>query len=405
MRIRSVTLGVDAGWPLRREEIEHAGRALGAARGRFEEAGVVVQTTRLALAPVAELGGAEPEGLVRFGRDVEEACGEGGIGYVSLGPISWGRLGSEAAERYAERLPELIAATETVFATIETAGEGRLHGGAARAAGRVVARVAAATELGFGNLRFGTIAECPPGIPFFPAAYHGGGPPRFSLALEGADSARRAVAGPGGLAEVERRLDEELGGEVRRLEAIALGLETELGIAYDGADVTPAPFPTDDISAGGILEDLGVGAVGAAGTLAAAAALTGMLKRLEVRARGFSGLMLPVLEDSVLAHRASEGLLSWPELLLYSAVCGTGLDTVPLPGDASEEELALMILDVSALAAALRKPLTCRLLPVPGKRAGEMTEYRFPFFVNARVLPLKGRADHRLLDRLVAGSE
>jgi hypothetical protein len=148
-----------------------------------------------------------------------------------------------------------------------------------------------------------------------------------------------------------------------------------------------------------MLEDFGVGELGAVGTLAAASALTRMLKRLPYAQVGYSGLMLPVLEDSLLAARASAGLVSVSELLLYSAVCGTGLDTVPLPGDATPEQLAAIVLDVSALALALQKPLSCRLFPVPGKAAGERTEYDSPYLVNAAVLPLKGRVGPRLLGR------
>jgi uncharacterized protein len=399
VRIRSVTLGIDATWPPGRE-VEQAGWFLRQARARFEDRGVVVQSVRLALSPFAELeAGSGPGSAVRMARDLEAACRAQEIGYVSLGPVRWSRLGG-AAQAYADALPELVAATELVFVALETAADRVVHGPAARAAGRVIARIARETALGFGNLRFCTIAECPPNIPFFPAAYHAGGPPRFSLALEAADLARAALADPGSLADLERRLDETLGAAVRRLEEVARGLEAKFGVAYAGADLTPAPFPSDEISAGGMLEDLGVDAVGAAGTLAAAAALTRMLKALPLRQVGFSGLMLPVLEDSVLAARASEGLLSWPELLLYSAVCGTGLDTIPLPGDADPEELAGIALDVAALAVALRKPLTCRLMPVPGKRAGELTAYDFPFFANTRVLSLKGRASAPLLARL-----
>jgi uncharacterized protein (UPF0210 family) len=96
--------------------------------------------------------------------------------------------------------------------------------------------------------------------------------------------------------------------------------------------------------------------------------------------------MLPVLEDAVLAQRAAEGLLTVKDILLYSAVCGTGLDTLPVPGDITEEQLAAILLDVGALSQRLRKPLTARLMPVPGKRAGDQTSFDFTYFANSRVL-------------------
>jgi uncharacterized protein len=77
-------------------------------------------------------------------------------------------------------------------------------------------------------------------------------------------------------------------------------------------------------------------------------------------------------------------------------VCGTGLDTVPLPGDVSEEELAGILLDVAALAVRLNKPLTARLMPVPGLSAGDVTRFEFEYFANGRVLGVKGCGSERL---------
>ena len=103
---------------------------------------------------------------------------------------------------------------------------------------------------------------------------------------------------------------------------------------------------------------------------------------------GFNGLILPVLEDSVLGRCSSDGTLTLRDLLLLSTVCGAGLDTVPLPGDANIEQLTAVLLDVAALANRLGKPLTARLFPVPGKKAGEATGFDFSYFVNGTILDL-----------------
>jgi hypothetical protein len=94
-------------------------------------------------------------------------------------------------------------------------------------------------------------------------------------------------------------------------------------------------------------------------------------------------------------------VLTVKDMLLYSAVCGTGLDTVPLPGDASVEQLAALLLDVAVLAHRLDKPLTARLMPVPGKKAGEPTGFDFEFFANSRVMALEAGG----LMGALAGSE
>jgi uncharacterized protein (UPF0210 family) len=87
----------------------------------------------------------------------------------------------------------------------------------------------------------------------------------------------------------------------------------------------------------------------------------------------------------VLGQRWTEGRVDAHRLLLYSSVCGTGLDAVPLPGDSSVEFIAHLLLDVATLAHRLNKPLSARLFPVPGKKAGEYTTFTSPYLTNTRI--------------------
>ena len=92
--------------------------------------------------------------------------------------------------------------------------------------------------------------------------------------------------------------------------------------------------------------------------------------------------------DPIHELHAAEGTLTVKDLLLYSAVCGTGLDTVPLAGDVSKGQIAALLLDIAAMSLRLAKPLTARLMPIPGKQAGDKTEFDFAFFANSRVMEL-----------------
>jgi uncharacterized protein (UPF0210 family) len=209
-----------------------------------------------------------------------------------------------------------------------------------------------------------------------------------------------ALRGPGSMAELEDRLVQGLELAATPIERVADALAARFEYPFVGIDLSPAPFPSDDVSVGGAVEAAGVDRFGAPGTLYVAALITRAIRRTRLRRSGFSGLMLPVLEDSVLARRAAEQPSSLHELLLYSAVCGTGLDTVPLPDDVSEAELAGIYLDVAALSVALQgKPLTARLLPVPGARAGDVTAFTFDYFANSRVLPAVGAGAAGVLAR------
>jgi uncharacterized protein (UPF0210 family) len=98
--------------------------------------------------------------------------------------------------------------------------------------------------------------------------------------------------------------------------------------------------------------------------------------------------MLPVCEDFGLAKRNDEGTFDLTSLLSYSAVCGTGLDTIPLPGNVSEKKLYALLLDIASLSLKLNKPLSARLMPFPGKSAREMTTYDFEYFVNTKTMKL-----------------
>ncbi|MDE3077319.1 MAG: DUF711 family protein, partial [Chloroflexota bacterium] len=386
MKIRSVTLGNNLTWPVSAGEFAKAARFFERAKAVFGEGGIEVQTVRLAAQPLRTVR-AEP---VQLALAVESACKEHNIGYCSLGPAS----------HDSARIAELIRSTSIVFASMVTAQDGAVDFDAVRAAAAVIHDVAGTTDLGFGNLRFGALAHCGPNIPFFPAAYHDGGHPKFTLALQCADIAVEAFSGEDSLAELERRFADGLVAADRQLYPLAKQLEREFAIEFLGADFCPAPFPSDQESIGGAVERFGVERFGAFGTLFAAAAITRTVRSAPLHRWGFNGLMLPVLEDSVLAARTADGSFSVNDLLLYSAVCGTGLDALPIPGDTSADEIAALILDVSALSVALeRKPLTVRLLPVPGRGAGEPTEYAFDYFANGRVLPVKGLAATKLFAR------
>ncbi len=391
MKIRSLTLGIPLAWPADAGSVAVWARGLTEAARRLRAAGWAVQTTRLAVPPFPELlGWREPRRVEALAAWLDARCVAGGPEYVSLGPVP--AVAPPDAEarpaEFAAALPAALTATERVFGSVALDGPDGVRPAMAEAAATTIATLARTTAQGFGNLRFAALARCSPGIPFFPAAYHAGGPPALAVALEAADLALAAFDGARTIASAQAALVAAMEAEGGRLVSLAEQLCAAAGWRFTGVDLSPAPFPDAATSIAGALERLGLDQVGAFGTLYAARCVTDALRRVRLPRCGFSGLMLPVLEDSGLGAAIAAGRLGIPQLLLYSAVCGTGLDTVPLPGDVTEAELAALLLDVAALAVALDKPLTARLLPVPGKRAGDRTTYAFPYFANTVVLPV-----------------
>jgi uncharacterized protein (UPF0210 family) len=321
-----------------------------------------------------------------------------GFDYLALGPVLAGAPQADLSRL--DLIPDLIRATDAVFAGVLVARKGQgVHLEAIRRMARIVREIAHTSELGFGNLRLTMLANVGPHSPFFPAAYHDGGASALGIATESADLAVAAFEQAGSLDEARSRLVSAVTEAGGRIAGLARPLAEGNGYRFAGIDFSLAPFPEEARSIGAAVERLGVDRFGAAGTLFSAALLTDCLRQADYPRCGFNGLMLPVLEDATLVERSREGLFSVNELLLYSAVCGTGLDTVPLPGDVSEEELAGILLDVAALAMRLDKPLTARLMPIPGARAGDLTEFDFAYFANGRVLDVKGLGSRELFAR------
>ena len=392
MKLRSITVFAEIRTEVDSGLLRSLGEFAREARGRFEDAGYPVQTVRLATDSFPSLAASpwanHPED---WATETEQACTRVGFEYISLGP---------AGPEMRCHIPGILRATQAIFATTHLLdpGVGVIDGRAIRDAAQII-RECAEIEAGFGNLRFGALANVQPGVPFFPAAYHGGGQPAFALATEAADLAVDACEEAGNAQEANNLLVAAIERHAAELVPVAEGLSSAHGLRFDGLDFSLAPFPAPEISIGAALERLSGVPLGQAGTLAAAATLTDAIGRASFPYVGFCGLMLPVLEDGVLAQRSAEGRLSVGELLQWSAVCGTGLDTVPLPGDVSTEALERLLYDVAGLSARLRKPLTARLMPLPGKSAGDPVHFDFAYFCDGGVLPLEPGTEEGLLSR------
>ncbi len=391
MKIRSITYFIHPGWPLDERKLRAAASALNDARQSYEEAGFEVQTTRLACTPFSQwLKADQMEELPAIAQRIENILRESGVAYASLGPALPDNPASYAA------IPFALQATENIFFSGVMAERTKgIWLDAIRACAEVIVRAATIKPDGFANLRFAALANTGPGAPFFPAAYHSGEQPAFAIATEAAGLAVRAFSHAKTVEEGQTLLAQSIENHARRMSEIAGFLKYKFGARFGGIDFSLAPFPEESKSLGAAMERLGVPRAGLHGSLAAASILTEAIDRADFPRCGFSGLMLPVLEDATLAARAADGTLHVKDMLMYSAVCGAGLDTVPLPGDVTAEQLTPLLLDLSALALRLDKPLTARLMPVPGKKAGDPTTFDFAFFANSRVMaleaePLKG---------------
>ena len=360
--VRALTLGLAARHPLAGRDIDGAARALQQAQGTFEQAGYEVQTVRLSARPITDdLAGWSGRDIVAYGAMLQGFLDGAGVAFCSVGPVP-----TEAA-----MVAELIGDNRAINASMVV---GTVDGGvdmaAARAAAETMLRLGTGSPEGFGNFNFAATACLGPGPPFFPGAFHFG-PPELTLCLQGAGIIAEALAGGAELSEVADRVRAKVLEHAMPVVALAGRVAQELGVALGGIDVSPAPLGEDSIA--GALEAAGHGPFGGPGSLSLAGAVTEGLRSTGLATRGYCGLMLPLMEDAGLVRRWEQGWLRLDKLIAFSAVCGTGLDTVPVPGGTPPAELARVISDVASLAVRLRKPLSVRVLPIAGKGAGDRT--------------------------------
>src|SRR6266704_751017 len=377
-KIRAITAFINLDRAQYQQQVADALKMLRRAQTTFESRGYQVQTIRIATQPFPEYTlGLTTEQVVAFFKQYDALAAKEKFA-AAIGPAM---LNANDLAGWADLLAEILVNTKTLDGSLVVAGGDGVRWGAVGAAARVMKKLQA-TEHSQGNFRFAAIALVPPVTPFFPAAYHTGFGHQFAVALESANLVAAAFKDARDLLTAKQRLTDSLASVAFDIEQHAGRIDQETGWTYMGIDLSPAP--SKDASIGTAIENLTTQPVGSSGTLTAAA-----IKDVKAKQTGYSGLMLPILEDSRLAQRWSEGHISLDALLSYSAVCGTGLDTIPLPGDITAEQLSLIIGDVASLAVKWHKPLSARLLPVAGKGPGDMTEFSDPFLVNATLQPIE----------------
>jgi uncharacterized protein len=360
------------------KQIEEAMSVLKAAKAAFAKRGYETQTIRIVTQPLAELvkGMPEPEALA-FLRSIDDLSQKDGF-LPDVGPAML-RDGDDPATMHL--LAQALSTLPHLYASAIIADEDGIHWKVIHETAGLVRYVTDHSPRSQGNFRFTASAMLKPLSPFVPASYHIGPGKEFSVGLQSANVVQQVFATTHGdfntsVAELARQLTVH----ARIAEEVGNAVAASSGWTFAGVDPTPAPL--GDASIADAIEHFTGAKFGTNGTLTAALAITTGVKAVQVKQIGYSGLMLPVMEDKLLAQRWAENGFEIDSLLAYSAVCGTGLDTVPLPGDVSEERLVKIYGDVAALAIKWHKPLSARLQPVKDKKPGDKTDFDSEYLFN-----------------------
>ncbi|MEI6892572.1 MAG: PFL family protein [Pontiella sp.] len=368
--------------------------------------GVRVVNKRISVTPIAHVGaGFSREGFVRLAKALDAAATEVGIDILGGYSANVEKGMNKGDLSLIQSVPEVLATTSRVCSSIN-AGSTRhgLNMDAVAMLGETVK--AAATETadthGFGAAKLVIFANQPGDNPFMAGAIHGLGEAEAVINV--------GVSGPGVIARALERKIEEYGAEnlglddlaeeikqatfrvTRCGELIGRQVAEALGLPFGVVDLSLAPTPLVGDSVGEILNILGVDDVGAPGSTAIVALLNDAVKKggsfASQSVGGLSGAFIPVMEDAVLADAAERGCLTLEKLEAMTCVCSVGLDMVPIPGDTSAETIAAIIADELMIGVINSKTTAARLIPVPGKAAGDFVSFG-GLFGESVVLPVR----------------
>ena len=397
--VRTVTMGIDlhgCASPnieefcglIRQRLVRFAGRLKAVClevEGRY---GIPIVNRRIAVSPIAGVAACHSaEGYLAVARTLDEVAEEVGVdlvgGYSALVQKGW----TEGDRRLIETLPEVLSTTQRVCASVNvgTTAAG-INMDAISALGHVLKDAAERTKShdGFGCAKLVIFANAPSDNPFMAGAFHGVGEPDcvINIGVSGPGVVKAAVEAlvrnaptRPTLGEIAEEIKSTAFRVTRVGELIGREVAARLGVGFGIVDLSLAPTPQVGDSVGEILQAMGVKRLGAPGSTAALALLNDAVKKGGAFASssvgGLSGAFVAVSEDSALAQAVEAGDLTLAKLEAMTAVCSVGLDMIAVPGDTDAETLAALIADEVAIGVINHKTTAVRVIPVPGKKAGE----------------------------------
>ena len=348
--------------------------------------GVPIVNKRISVTPISLVmeTHCSKQKFVEMAKTLDRAAKDGGIDFIG-GFGAFVQKGLTDSDRVLiESLPDVFASSDRVcsFLNVGTNVAG-MNLDALNMLGPMLKKTASKTKDAVGCAKFVAFANAPEDNPFMAGAYHGIGEPDMSLNI--------GVSGPGvvySVVEKNRDCDlTQLSEIIKRTvfkvtrsgELIGRELAKNLGVPFGIVDISLAPTTAQGDSVANIIEAFGIESIGAHGTTMAVALLMDAVKKGGAMASGnvggLSGTFIPVSEDSGMIEAVKKGALDLNKLEALTCVCSVGLDMFAIPGDTPVETISAIIADELAIGVINNKTTAVRVIPVPGKKAGESVDF------------------------------
>ncbi|MCD4720984.1 MAG: PFL family protein [Desulfobacula sp.] len=352
-----------------------------------EKYGIKIVNKRISISPIALVGACfSSDQMVEIAHELNDIAKRVNIDFIGGFSALVEKGIATGDQALIDALPKALARTERVCASVNVATtRSGINMDAVLAMAKVIKKAAELTsdEDGLACAKLCVFSNIPQDMPFMAGAYLGVGVADavINVGVSGPGVVKRAIEKNlegqpdltlGKIAEVIKktackvtRVGELIGREVAR----------NLDIKFGVVDLSLAPTPTVGDSIGEIFQAMGLTSIGVPGSTAALAMLNDAVKKggafASSHVGGLSGAFIPVSEDLNIANAADKGFLSFEKLEAMTCVCSVGLDMVPIPGDITVECLAGIIADEMAIGMINSKTTATRLIPVPGKKAGD----------------------------------
>lgn len=396
--IRTVTMGIslrdcaDSNFETMNQKVyekitSYAGRLKEVAEQVEKEFGIPIINKRISITPIAEiLGNSTVEETITLAKTLDRAARDLGVDFIGGFSALVHKGTTKGDKTLLEALPEALAVTERVCSSISVATtKTGINMDAVRQLGGIIKEAAEKTKDQNGIACAKLVVFCNPveDNPFMAGAFHGSG--------EGEAVLNVGVSGPGVvLSALKRYPDADLGQVANVIKKTAFKITRagelmgrvvadRLNVPFGIMDLSLAPTNATNDSVAEILEEIGLERVGTHGTIAALALMNDAVKKGGAMASsyvgGLSGAFIPVSEDNGMIQGIIDEALTLSKLEAMTCVCSVGLDMIALTGDVTTETLSAIIADEAAIGMINKKTTAVRVIPVPGKKEGDMVEF------------------------------
>ena len=349
--------------------------------------GIPIINKRISVTPIAIAAEAcKTDSYVPVAEAMDKAAKEVGVNFIGGFSALVEKGFTHGDKILIDSIPQALTSTDIVCSSVNLGStKAGINMDCVRQMGEVIKRTAELTRDrdAIGCAKLVVFSNAPGDNPFMAGALHGVSEAEkvVSVGVSGPGVVKHALADlkSADFSEVAETIKKTAFKITRVGQLVAREASKRLGVPFGIIDLSLAPTPAVGDSVANVLEEMGLERCGAPGTTAALALLNDAVKKGGLMASshvgGLSGAFIPVSEDQGMIEAVECGALSIEKLEAMTCVCSVGLDMIAVEGDTSAATISGIIADEAAIGMINNKTTAVRIIPVPGKKVGDVVEF------------------------------